>query len=554
MPELLEGRDVSGLAQTGTGKTAAFLLPMMERIVRSRLNPDQLNDEDKALREKRMFPDWRANQFVLVLVPTRELAEQVYENALQLKGESDLRAVSIYGGVSYDKQKEGLRNGVEFVIATPGRLIDLFKEHLVDLKQVRAIIFDEADRMFDMGFKDDMKFILTRVPKDRQFLVFSATLNLDVLNTAYQFGANPVEINVSRDQATAENVVDKIFHVGQEEKGPHLLSLLALHKPRQAIVFSNFKMNVPRLTQFLNDNGFPAVGISSLLTQSQRNRVMEQFKGDSDRNILVATDVAARGLDIKGVDMVVNFELPDDPENYVHRIGRTGRAGEKGIAFSLVSDRDVDVLSRVEQFLKHKVDQAFLEEGELIKEFKAMPSDRGERGPRESRGAGGPGGSRGGGRGGDSRKPRDGRPQRGGDRGPRAGGGGGGHPAQSQGAAGPRPQRSQGPRTGGPQPAGAGGQPGQAAARGPGGEHRGGRPGQQGGGQHQRREAKGGAHKNGNGQQHNRGAGKLGQNGRKPQPNPGKNPHKIIPKSAGGGANASLGQKVGGFFKRLFGG
>ena len=321
MPHVLEGRDVAGLAQTGTGKTAAFLLPIMERIVRARLNPEQLSEEEKTLREARAFPDWKSNQFVLVLVPTRELCEQVYESAMKLKGDSELRAVSIYGGVSYEKQKEGLKNGVEFVIATPGRLIDLYK-NLVDLKQVRAIIFDEADRMFDMGFKDDMKFILQRVPKERQFMVFSATLNLDVMNTAYQFGANPVEVNVSRDQAKAENVEDKIFHVGSDEKGAHLLSLLKLHKPRQTIVFSNFKMNVPRIAQFLNDNGIPAVGISSLMTQSQRTRVMEQFKGDSDHNILVATDVAARGLDIKGVDMVVNFELPDDPENYVHRIGR----------------------------------------------------------------------------------------------------------------------------------------------------------------------------------------------------------------------------------------
>jgi len=412
MPHLLEGRDVAGLAQTGTGKTAAFLLPLMERIVRARLNPDELSEDDKAKREKRMFMDWRPNQFILVLVPTRELAEQVFESAMKFRGDSGLGAVSIYGGVSYDKQKEGLRNGVEFVIATPGRLIDLYKENLLDLKQVRAIVFDEADRMFDMGFKDDMKFILQRVPKERQFLVFSATLNLDVLNTAYQFGANPVEVNVSRDQAKAENVVDKIFHVGQDEKGPHLLSLLNLHKPRQTIVFSNFKMNVPRIAQFLSDNGHPAVGISSLMTQSQRTRVMEQFKGESDHNILVATDVAARGLDIKGVDMVVNFELPDDPENYVHRIGRTGRAGEKGIAFSLVSDRDVDALSRVEGYLKHKIDTDYLEESQIVKEFKAMQSDRGSRGPRP----GGPGAGRdGGGR----------RDQRGGggrgDRGPRRG-------------------------------------------------------------------------------------------------------------------------------------
>ncbi len=569
MPHIIEGRDVAGLAQTGTGKTAAFLLPLMERIVRARLNPEQLSEEDRAKREKRMFSEWRPNQFVLVLVPTRELAEQVFENALKFVGDTGLRAVSIYGGVAYDKQKEGLRNGVEFVIATPGRLIDLFKEHLIDLKQVRAIVFDEADRMFDMGFKDDMKFILQRVPKERQFLVFSATLNLDVLNTAYQFGANPVEVNVSRDQAIAENVEDKIFHLGQEEKGPHLLSLLRLHKPRQTIVFSNFKMNVPRLTQFLNDNGLPAVGISSLLTQSQRNRVMEQFKGESDHNILVATDVAARGLDIKGVDMVVNFELPDDPENYVHRIGRTGRAGAKGIAFSLVSERDVDALSRVEQYLKHKVDSGFLEEGELVKEFKAMPSDRGprhdrggDRGPRaEGRGGGRgrgperrPEGGREGGRGRDGGRDgrRDGR-REGRREGPAE------HRADSrpEHASRPRPVREQGaggrPAEGvrGPGPSsGPSSGPRRSGGRGE-RDHR--RPGQAGAhqnGEHRSAGGRGPHSKGSNGQGGHRGQGEraAGSHGR--HRGGGSHPQ---PKTSSAG-QASLGQKVTGFFKRLFGG
>lgn len=552
MPHVLEGRDVAGLAQTGTGKTAAFLLPLMERIVRSRQNPDQLSDAEKAMREKRAFPDWRSNQFVLVLVPTRELAEQVFENAQKLKGDSELRAVSIYGGVAYDKQKEGLRQGVEFVIATPGRLLDLHKEHLLDLKQVRAIVFDEADRMFDMGFKDDMKFILQRVPKERQFLVFSATLNLDVLNTAYQFGANPVEVNVSRDQAKAENVDDKIYHVGQDEKPGHLLSILRLQKPRQAIIFSNFKMNVPRITQFLNENGLPAVGISSLLTQSQRNRVMEQFKGASDHNILVATDVAARGLDIKGVDLVVNFELPDDPENYVHRIGRTGRAGAKGLAFSLVSDRDVDALSRVETYLKHKLDTSFLEEGELVKDFKSMPSDRdsyGERRPRPQ-GGGGPGGDK---RGrGEGRRPRggdrdggrrDGRPQE-----QAAVGGGEGrapHPRGEQ-----RQRRPEGPRSEQPQQRAGGRREHESRGE----QQR--RPQQQ-----QRQGSHGGprAEARGNGHAHHgQGPQPRGKHSQ-PQPRHGQRRHDgahgqkhVTPKATP--PPKSLGAKVSGFFKRLFGG
>lgn len=382
IPLLLEGKDVSGLAQTGTGKTAAFLVPMIDRILKAMaqakaetqgLTPDQLEAAQALMARK--FHDWKAQNFILILVPTRELAEQVGENCQKMLVDTPLKSCVVYGGTSYDKQKEAFRQGVEFVIATPGRLIDLYKEHVVDLKQVRAIVFDEADRMFDMGFKDDMKFILSRMPRQRQFCVFSATMNFDVLNTAYQFGAEPVEINISRDQAKADNVKDEIFHVGSDEKAMYLLSILKKHNPKQTIVFSNFKHNVERIAQFLTKNGMPAMGISSLLTQAQRNRVMEQFKAENDSNILVATDVAARGLDIKGVDMVVNFELPNDPESYVHRIGRTGRAGSQGQAYSLVSDKDVDSLSRIEDYLKHKLATGWMEDTDLIKEYQAFQTE-----------------------------------------------------------------------------------------------------------------------------------------------------------------------------------
>lgn len=414
MPPVFDGKDVAGLAQTGTGKTAAFLIPIMDRILRARPAQGEISDEEKALIEKRAFKDWKPQNFILILVPTRELAEQVQDNINKLSVDSGLRGFAIYGGTGYDKQKEALKNGVEFIVATPGRLIDLYKEHLVDLKQVRAIIFDEADRMFDMGFKDDMKFILQRVPRERQLLVFSATLNFDVLNTVYQFGSEPVEINISRDQAKAENVKDQIFHVGSDEKPQHLLSLLKVHNPKQAIIFTNFKMSVERIARFLVDNGVPAMAISSLLTQAQRNRVIEQFKAENDMNILVATDVAARGLDIKGVDMVINYELPMDCESYVHRIGRTGRAGTTGQAFSLVGDKDIESLARIEDYLKHKIEVGYLETEQLLKDFKPMSShhdghypkslDR-ARAPRE--------GGREGGRGGE-RRDRGGRDRRGG--------------------------------------------------------------------------------------------------------------------------------------------
>lgn len=422
IPVLRKGRDVAGLAQTGTGKTGAFLIPLIDRILKA-------THADTALAESETvaFNEWKKRQYVLILVPTRELAEQVYENAKKFLENTGMNCVSIYGGTSYDKQVAGLKAGAEFVIATPGRLIDLHKEHMADLGLVRAIVFDEADRMFDMGFKDDMKFILRRVPRDRQFLVFSATLNFDVLNVAYEFGADPVEVNISRDQAKADNVKDFILHVGHTDKPQFLLSILKKHEPKQAIIFSNFKHNVEKIARFLNDNGVPAVGISSLLTQAQRNRVMEQFKGDNDRNILVATDVAARGLDILGVDLVANYELPDDAENYVHRIGRTGRAGATGQAFSLVCDRDVDALQRIEEYLKHKVEAIWLEDSEMVADVKPFPRDD-DRGGRFNKrpfsrdGGGGRGDNRdrggGGGRGGD----------RGGRGGPRREGGGRGGP------------------------------------------------------------------------------------------------------------------------------
>lgn len=432
IPVLLEGRDISGLSQTGTGKTAAFLIPLMDRILKSRVSSEGLSDEERAKLDARRFVDWRAQNFILVLVPTRELAEQVYENAVKLSEFSGLRAVSVYGGTSYDKQKEGLKNGVEFVVATPGRLIDLYKEHICDLKQVRAVVFDEADRMFDMGFKDDMKFILQRIPKERQIAVFSATMNFDVTNTLYQFGSDPVEIDVSRDQAKAENVKDSIFHCGQDDKPRYLLSMLKKKNPKQTIIFSNFKNNVERISQFLSQNGVPAMGISSLLTQAQRNRVLEQFKAENEKNVLVATDVAARGLDIKGVDLVVNFELPQDAESYVHRIGRTGRAGAEGTAYSLVSDRDVESLQRIEEYLKHKLNVEWMEEADLVTEFKEPPRERSnyDRGP---------------GAGGDRRGPP---PRReGGSSGPRRGGREGGRDGARPGGrdAGRGPQRD-GPR------------------------------------------------------------------------------------------------------------
>lgn len=545
MPNILEGRDVAGLAQTGTGKTAAFLIPLMERILRARPISPEASEEEKAVVEKRAFKDWKPQNFILILVPTRELAEQVQENIAKFGETCGLRGTAIYGGTSYDKQRDALKRGVDFVAATPGRLIDLYKEHLVDLKQVRAVVFDEADRMFDMGFKDDMKYILSRIPRERQYLVFSATLNFDVTNTAYQFGADPMELNVSRDQAKAENVKDQIFHISHQEKPGYLLSLLKKNNPKQAIIFTNFKLNVDRIAKFLLDNGVPAMGISSLLTQAQRNKVMEMFKGENNMNVLVATDVAARGLDIQGVDLVINFELPMDPESYVHRIGRTGRAGQTGTAYSLVSDRDVDSLMRIEEFLKHKLETGWIDEAEFVKVERPFPT--GEFSPgrilsealnegrpprreqREPRGRDGGGPRRQGGRGGGGGRDRDrdGRDQR--------------DPRDSRE---PRDQReARGPR-------GEGQQPRHPDSRG--GENRGEhRRGGGGGGRHQpRREGQQGQGGQG-GQRSANGEGRRHEGQQRSGPSRGKGQHAPRgPRAAP--APKSLGSKVKGFFKKLF--
>jgi superfamily II DNA/RNA helicase len=550
MPHVFEGKDVSGLAQTGTGKTAAFLIPLMDRILKGRVHVENLNDEQKAQLQKRSFADWRAQNFILILVPTRELAEQVYENIGKLGEASGLRGAAVYGGTAYDKQKEAFKNQVEFVVATPGRLIDLYKEHVVDLKQVRAIVFDEADRMFDMGFKDDMKYILSRVPRERQFLVFSATLNFDVLNTAYQFGAEPVEIDVSRDQAKAENVKDEIFHVGHQDKPSYLLSILKKNNPKQAIIFSNFKFNVEKIARFLSENGVHAMGISSLLTQAQRLRVMEQFKADNEKNILVATDVAARGLDIKGVDLVINYELPQDAESYVHRIGRTGRAGTEGRAYSLVCDRDVESLSRIEDYLKHKVEIGWMEDSDLIKDFKGFPRDE-ERSSRpfergESRGGGGGGP----------------RPQRGGPRGERRPGGGrdGGREQRHGGGRG-GPRQDRGERTDRPERHDRGGERHEKRERRPEhGQQANGEASTQQGRRHgphpgQNRPERQERHANGQGGGHRN---KPRQEGQHKRPNSGKGPtprgdhqRKQGPPAA---AKAGVVKKVTGFFKKLLGG
>lgn len=357
MPLALSGADVSGLSRTGTGKTAAFLIPTLHRL--TELGPDRL---------------------ALCLAPTRELAQQIMEEANKLGKDLGFGAVSVVGGMSSEDQIKAIQGGARLITGTPGRVIDLFKERALDLSKVDLLVFDEADRMFDMGFIKDMHYILSKVNPKRQILLFSATMNFSVLNMVYEYGANPQEINVSRDQMTAEKIQQVLFHVGDKEKPAALLALVKKHAGENgtAVVFVNYKERVPWVAAFLTKNGIPAQGLSSLLRQEKRNKIIQGFKAGEYR-ALVATDVASRGLDVDNVSLVVNYHLPEEAPTYVHRIGRTARAGRQGIAVSICSSEDAYNQMRVEEFLGHKIPVEWLTEEEMPKEVKFPRRDEEDR-------------------------------------------------------------------------------------------------------------------------------------------------------------------------------
>lgn len=390
----LEGNDVSGLSRTGTGKTAAFLIPTINRLA-------QLPEDSLAL----------------CLAPTRELAQQIQSEADRISKDMGLGSVSVVGGMSSEDQIKALKNGARIVTGTPGRVIDLFKERALDLSKVEVLVFDEADRMFDMGFVKDMHYILSKVNPKRQILLFSATMNFSVLNMLYEYNANPQEINVSRDQMTADKIQQVLYHVGDKEKPAALLAVCKKHAPENGtiIVFVNYKERVPWVAALLTKNGIPAQGLSSLLRQEKRNKIIQGFKTGQFR-ALVGTDVASRGLDVDDVALVVNYHLPEEAATYVHRIGRTARAGRNGIAVSICSSEDAYNQIRVEEFLGTKIPVEWLVEEDMPKEVK-FPRREDEDHEDEIEESGEPSGSRHGrDRGGAHR----GRGDRGGrDRGPR---------------------------------------------------------------------------------------------------------------------------------------
>jgi len=382
LPKALEGSDVAGQAQTGTGKTAAFLLVMFQRLLKNQ--PDQPGKNPRSL----------------VLAPTRELALQIHKDALLLGGDTGLRFALAYGGVDYEKQRKVIADGVDILIGTPGRTIDYFKQHVFNLKSIEVMVLDEADRMFDLGFIKDIRYVLRRLPPlgQRQCLMFSATLSHRVLELAYEHMNEPELLKVEAESVTVETVRQSVFYPANEEKLPLLAGLLRQFESGRLMVFTNTRAAADLVERTLNANGFHAAAISGRVPQTKRQTLLRRFH-DGEIPILVATDVAARGLHIPDVSHVINFDLPQDAPDYVHRIGRTARLGAKGEAISFACENYAFHLPEIEDFIGYPIPVSQTSEVELPELKKALPAakrpDRGGRGShRSSKGRGrGRGGS-----------------------------------------------------------------------------------------------------------------------------------------------------------------
>jgi ATP-dependent RNA helicase RhlE len=333
IPIVLGGRDLLGAAQTGTGKTAAFALPILQRLHATQPAP-------RGPRAPR----------ALVLVPTRELAAQVAESFQVLGRELKQRGVLVYGGVSPKPQVKALAEGVDIVVATPGRLLDHLQLRVVDLSRVEMLVLDEADRMLDMGFIRPIRRLLAALPAQRQNLLFSATFSTEIRELAGSILRNPVSIDIAARNTPVELIDHRVYHVDSAKKHPLLTRILADGGVRQSLVFTRTKHGANRLAERLERDGLRCAAIHGNKSQAARTRALEDFKLGRIQ-VLVATDIAARGLDISELPHVVNFELPHVPEDYVHRIGRTGRAGRSGEAVSLVSRDERDRLRAIEKML-----------------------------------------------------------------------------------------------------------------------------------------------------------------------------------------------------------
>ncbi len=335
IPAILAGKDVMAAAQTGTGKTAGFTLPILERLIGGK-------------------PAGSNQIRALILTPTRELAAQVAESvAIYSKG-LKLSSAVVFGGVKINPQMMKLRKGVDILVATPGRLMDLFNQNAVRFNQVEVLVLDEADRMLDMGFIHDIKKILKVLPPKRQNLLFSATFSDDIRKLARGLVNNPVEVSVTPPNATAPSVEQRVYKIEKAQKPALLVQLIKDNNWFQVLVFTKTKHGANKLTQQLEASGFQAAAIHGNKSQGARTKALAGFK-EGKVQVLVATDIAARGLDIDQLPQVVNYELPNVAEDYVHRIGRTGRAGATGHAISLVANDEIKLLSGIERLIKTKL-------------------------------------------------------------------------------------------------------------------------------------------------------------------------------------------------------
>ena len=373
IPVVLQGRDVMGAAQTGTGKTAGFSLPIIQLLL-----AHASNSASPARHPVR----------ALILTPTRELADQVADNVKAYSRHTPLRSTVVFGGMDMAPQTATLRSGVEIVIATPGRLLDHVQQKTINLSQTQILVMDEADRMLDMGFLPDLQRIINLLPKKRQNLMFSATFSPEIKKLAASFLTNPQTIEVARSNATADNVTQILYKVETEEKRDAVSFIIRERGLKQVIVFTNTKIGASRLAVHLVKQGVKASAIHGDKSQQERMAALEAFK-QGEIEVLVATDVAARGLDIAELPCVINFDLPYNAEDYVHRIGRTGRAGAKGDAISLHTDQDERLLIDIEKLIKQKIVRlnlaGFVATSVLQAESRA-PRDRQERGARTDRG------------------------------------------------------------------------------------------------------------------------------------------------------------------------
>jgi ATP-dependent RNA helicase RhlB len=415
LPVALAGGDVAGQAQTGTGKTAAFLVALFNRLLTDPGAPNRPQNAPRAI----------------VIAPTRELAVQIHKDAEGIGKYTGLKLAIVFGGVDYEKQRRILEEGVDVLIGTPGRVIDYFKQHVFDLRHIQVAVMDEADRMFDLGFIKDIRFILRRLPHPtlRLTMLFSATLSHRVMELAYEHMNNPELIRIEPDKMTVDKVKQVLYFPSTEEKIPLLMGLLRRIDARRTMVFVNTKRIAEVLERTLTANGFVAQAISGDVPQTKRLKMMRDFH-NGDIAVLIATDVASRGLHIPDVSHVFNFDLPNDAEDYVHRIGRTARAGAAGDAISFGCEEYAIALPDIEQYIGHQIPRAAIEPADLALVTAPPPAVWRERAPRQGQSRGGYSGGRsggshsgGGGRSGPGRS--GGTGGRSGGSGGRSGGGGG---------------------------------------------------------------------------------------------------------------------------------